>query len=51
MKALKIAWFEYRRRIRSKWFIIGTFGMPILILGISLGTGYLAGSGAGIEEK
>ena len=51
MNAWKIAWFEYRRRIRSKWFIIGTFGMPILILGISLGTGYMAGSGAGIETK
>ena len=51
MNALKIAWFEYRRRIRSKWFIIGTFGMPILILGISLGTGYMAGSGAGLETK
>ncbi|MCF7825257.1 MAG: ABC transporter permease [Candidatus Marinimicrobia bacterium] len=51
MNAWKIAWFEYRRRIRSKWFIIGTFGMPILILVISLGTGYLAGSGAGIETK
>ena len=51
MNALKIAWFEYRRRIRSKWFIIGTFGMPILILVISLGTGYMAGSGAGIETK
>ncbi len=51
MNAWKIAWFEYRRRIRSKWFIIGTFGMPILVLAISLGTGYLAGSGAGIETK
>ncbi len=51
MSFLKIAWFEYRRRIRSKWFIIGTFGMPILILGISLGTGYMAGSGAGLESK
>ncbi len=51
MNAWKIAWFEYRRRIRSKWFIIGTFGMPILILAISLGTGYMAGSGAGIETK
>jgi len=51
MNAWKIAWFEYRRRIRSKWFIIGTLGMPILILGISLGTGYMAGSGAGIETK
>lgn len=51
MNALKIAWFEYRRRIRSKWFIIGTFGMPILILGISLGTGYMAGAGAGLETK
>jgi len=51
MSFLKIAWFEYRRRIRSKWFIIGTFGMPILILTISLGTGYLADSGAGIETK
>lgn len=51
MSILKIAWFEYRRRIRSKWFIIGTFGMPILILGISLGTGYLAGSGTGLETK
>ncbi|MBT3227529.1 MAG: ABC transporter permease [Candidatus Marinimicrobia bacterium] len=51
MNAWKIAWFEYRRRIRSKWFIIGTFGMPILILVITLGTGYLAGSGAGIETK
>ncbi len=51
MNALKIAWFEYRRRIRSKWFIIGTFGMPVLILVISLGTGYMAGSGAGIETK
>ncbi len=51
MNFWKIAWFEYRRRIRSKWFIIGTFGMPILVLGISLGTGYLAGSGAGLETK
>ncbi|NQV50633.1 MAG: ABC transporter permease [Candidatus Marinimicrobia bacterium] len=51
MSFLKIAWFEYRRRIRSKWFIIGTFGMPFLILAISLGTGYLAGSGAGLETK
>jgi len=51
MNTLKIAWFEYRRRIRSKWFIIGTFGMPILILGISLATGYMAGAGAGIETK
>lgn len=51
MNALKIAWFEYRRRIRSKWFIIGTFGMPVLILGISLATGYMAGAGAGIETK
>ena len=51
MSLLKIAWFEYRRRIRSKWFIIGTFGMPFLILAISLGTGYLAGSGAGLETK
>ncbi len=51
MSFLKIAWFEYRRRIRSKWFIIGTFGMPILILVITLGTGYLASSGAGIETK
>ena len=51
MNAWKIAWFEYRRRIRSKWFIIGTFGMPILILGISLVTGYMAGSGVGIETK
>ena len=51
MSYLKIAWFEFRRRIRSKWFLIGTFGMPILILGISLVTGYLAGSGAGIDTK
>lgn len=51
MNAWKIAWFEYRRRIRSKWFILGTFGMPILILLISLGTGYMAGTGAGIETK
>lgn len=51
MNTLKIAWFEYRRRIRSKWFILGTFGMPVLILVISLGTGYLAGSGASIETK
>ena len=51
MGFLKIAWFEYRRRIRSKWFIIGTFGMPILILGISLITGFMAGSGVGIETK
>lgn len=51
MTFLKIAWFEYYRRIRSKWFIIGTFGMPVLILGISLLGGYLTGSGAGIETK
>ena len=51
MKYLQIAWFEYRRRIRSKWFIISTFGMPILILGISLVTGYMTGAGAGIETK
>jgi len=51
MNVFKIAWFEYRRRIRSKWFIIGTFGMPILIMGISLGAGYMAGSGAGLETK
>lgn len=51
MNTLKIAWFEYRRRIRSKWFLIGTFGMPILVLGISLFTGYMAGAGAGIETK
>ena len=51
MTFLKIAWFEYFRRIRSKWFIIGTFGMPVLILGISMFGGYLSGSGAGIESK
>jgi len=51
MNAWKIAWFEYRRRIRSKWFIIGTFGMPILVLAISLGSGYMAGAGAGVETK
>ena len=51
MTFLKIAWFEYRRRIRSKWFILGTFGMPILVLGISLFGGYMSGSGAGIETK
>jgi len=51
MTFLKIAWFEYYRRIRSKWFIIGTFGMPVLILGISLLGGYLAGAGANLETK
>jgi len=51
MSFLKIAWFEYRRRIRSKWFILATFGMPLLILGVSLGAGYMAGSGAGIDTK
>lgn len=51
MTFIKIAWFEYYRRIRSKWFIIGTFGMPILILGISMFGGYLSGSGAGLETK
>ncbi|MCF7807891.1 MAG: ABC transporter permease [Candidatus Marinimicrobia bacterium] len=51
MTFLKIAWFEYYRRIRSKWFIIGTFGMPIVILGISMLGGYLTGSGAGLETK
>lgn len=51
MTFLKIAWFEYYRRIRSKWFIIGTFGMPILILGISMMGGYLTGTGAGLETK
>lgn len=51
MTFLKIAWFEYFRRIRSKWFIIGTFGMPVLILGISMFGGYLSGSGAGVESK
>jgi len=51
MTFLKIAWFEYYRRIRSKWFIIGTFGMPVLILGISLLGGYLTGTGASIETK
>ncbi|MCF7822855.1 MAG: ABC transporter permease [Candidatus Marinimicrobia bacterium] len=51
MTFLKIAWFEYLRRIRSKWFLIGTFGMPILILGISLIGGYLTGTGAGLETK
>ncbi|MEA3287444.1 MAG: ABC transporter permease [Candidatus Marinimicrobia bacterium] len=51
MKYLDIAWFEYCRRIRSKWFIISTFGMPILILGISLVTGYMTEAGSGIESK
>ncbi len=51
MSLLQIAWFEYRRRIRSKWFIIGTFGMPILIMGISLVTGFMADASAGLETK
>ena len=51
MKAWDVALFEYLRRIRSKWFIIGTFGMPVIILGVSMLSGYLAGSGASLEVK
>ncbi len=51
MRFLTVARFEYLRRIRSKWFIISTFGMPVLILGFSLISGYLAGSGATLDTK
>lgn len=51
MNALTVAVFEFRRRIRSKWFLIGTFGMPLLILALSLGSGYLLGSDTGLETK
>lgn len=51
MNALTIAWFEYRRRIRSKWFVLGTFGMPLLIVALSLGTGLIASSDVGAETK
>ncbi len=51
MKWWEVARFEYLRRIRSKWFIISTFGMPILILGVSALSGFLAGSGTTLEVK
>ncbi len=51
MNFMKIALFEYRRRIRSKWFIIGTFGMPLLILGISLISGYINGTGLTVDTQ
>ena len=46
MKVLEVARFEYITRIRSKWFIIGTFVAPVIILGISLFSGVLAESNA-----
>jgi ABC-2 type transport system permease protein len=51
MNLFKIAWFEYKRRIRSKWFILGTFGMPLLILALGLGGGFLMESDAGIDTR
>lgn len=50
-KIIIIAWHEFRIRVRSKWFLISTFGLPLLIIGISLLSGYIAGSGLSLSEK
>ncbi|MCF7797938.1 MAG: ABC transporter permease [Lentisphaeria bacterium] len=50
-KIIIIAWHEFKIRVRSKWFLISTFGLPLLIIGISLLSGYIAGAGLGLSEK
>ncbi|MCF7840635.1 MAG: ABC transporter permease, partial [Candidatus Marinimicrobia bacterium] len=50
-KIIIIAWHEFKIRVRSKWFLISTFGLPLLIIGLSLLSGYIAGAGLGISEK
>lgn len=50
-KIFIIAWHEFKIRVRSKWFLISTFGLPLLIISISLLSGYIAGSGLGLSEK
>ena len=42
---------EFRIRVRSKWFLISTFGLPIIIISLSLVSGYVAGSGIGSSVK
>lgn len=50
-KIIIIAWHEFKIRVRSKWFLISTFGLPLLIISLSLLSGYIAGAGLGISEK
>ncbi len=48
---ITIAVHEFKIRVRSKWFLISTFGLPLIIIGLSLLSGYMAGSGANSEVK
>ena len=48
---ITIAVHEFKIRVRSKWFLISTFGLPLIIIGFSLLSGYMASSGANSEVK
>ena len=41
---------EYVQRVTNKWFLVTTFGVPLLILAFSLLPGWLAASGGGSAE-
>ena len=51
-RAWLIARSEYLRRVRSRWFLVGTILAPMLMLGVTGGMGVLAASSvaAGFEE-
>lgn len=38
---------EYLQRVTNRWFLVTTFGVPLLILGFSVLPGWLAASGGG----
>lgn len=41
---------EYLQRVRNKWFLVTTFGVPLLFLGMSLLPGLLMATGGGESE-
>lgn len=41
---------EYLQRVTNKWFLVTTFGVPLLILGFTLLPGWLAATGDGGTE-
>jgi len=50
-KIITIALHEFKIRVRSKWFLISTFGLPLIIISLSLLSGFIAGSGIGGSTK
>lgn len=50
-KILIIGLHEFKIRVRSKWFLISTFGLPIIMITLSVLSGYIAGSGMGSSVK